>query len=70
MVNNQTLVDYLNAFDWSGIDLEDYQHLLRYEPHWTGCIDSKGELVVVSYFFSFHNLQEHVIIIIIVQTGL
>ncbi|CAG0896875.1 unnamed protein product [Darwinula stevensoni] len=35
MVGDQTMVDYLNGFDWSGIDMDDYQHLLRYDPHWT-----------------------------------
>ncbi|CAG0900730.1 unnamed protein product [Darwinula stevensoni] len=43
---NQTIIDYLNEFDWSGIDLESYQHLLRYDPHWTSCMNNDGELIV------------------------
>ncbi|CAG0896502.1 unnamed protein product [Darwinula stevensoni] len=43
---DQTLVDYLNEFDWSGINMEGFQHLLRYEPHYTLCFNNQGDLTV------------------------
>ncbi|CAG0904386.1 unnamed protein product, partial [Darwinula stevensoni] len=43
---DQTLVDYLNEFDWSGVDMEGFQHLMRYDPHYTGCVNNQGELLL------------------------
>ncbi|CAG0906758.1 unnamed protein product [Darwinula stevensoni] len=43
---NQTLVDYLNEFDWSGIDMEGFQDLMRYDPHYALCLDDMNELVL------------------------
>ncbi|CAG0897729.1 unnamed protein product [Darwinula stevensoni] len=43
---NQTLVDYLNEFDWSGIDMEGFQDLMRYDPHYARCISNRGELIL------------------------
>ncbi|CAG0892497.1 unnamed protein product [Darwinula stevensoni] len=42
---DQTLVDYLNEFDWSGVDMEGFQHLMRYDPHYTRCFNNQGELL-------------------------
>ena len=51
---NQTLVDYLNEFDWSDIDMEGFQYLMRYDPHYTQCFNNQGELILVS-LFRFQN---------------